>query len=220
MRRSLAKSHKRIPATQKDKIIAAQNQYTTNAGIAEYDNKNTDDPQDDGPSRNPEPRAVSKAYILAKMHKKLPGVRIIAGGCGLSLTAVSQVVSRACKLILRAYDKIFHELFVQVGFNRKSPIAISTDDINIRTDYFNTLIARNRYNITNGKVLSMDFTKLYPSLEVYPDLEKLQIMIAFAFHREETDFFSKPSNDNKALRRQKIYIKLNSTLARQKRNGP
>ena len=37
MHRSLAKSHKRIPATQKDKIIAAQNQYTTNAGIAEYD---------------------------------------------------------------------------------------------------------------------------------------------------------------------------------------
>ena len=32
----------------------------------------------------------------------------------------------------------------------------------------------------------MDFTKLYPSLEVDPVLEKLQIMIAFAFHREET----------------------------------
>ena len=54
----------------------------------------------------------------------------------------------------------------------------------------------------------MDFTKLYPSLEVDPVLEKLQVMIAFAFHREETDFFSKPSNDNKALRRQKIYIKI------------
>ena len=142
------------------------------------------------------------------MHKKLPGVRIIAGGCGLSLTAVSQVVSRACKLILRAYDKIYHEMFIKVGFNRKSPIAISTDDINIRTDYFNTLIARKRYNITNGKVLSMDFTKLYPSLEVDPVLEKLQVMIAFAFHREETDFLSKPNNDNKALKKQKIYIKI------------
>ena len=208
MHRSLEKSHQRIPSAQKDNIIRAQNQYTTNAGITEYDSNNTDNPQDDGPSRNPEPRAVSKAYILAKMHKKLPGVRIIAGGCGLSLTAVSQVVSRACKLILRAYDKIYHEMFIKVGFSRKSPIAISTDDINIRTDYFNTLIARNRYNITNGKVLSMDFTKLYPSLEVDSVLEKLQIMIAFAFHREETDFFSKPSNDNKALRKQKIYIKI------------
>ena len=142
------------------------------------------------------------------MHKKLPGVRIIAGGCGLSLTAVSQVVSRTCKLILRTFDKIFHELFVQVGFNRKSPIAISTDDINTRIDYFNTLLARNRYNTKNGKVLSMDFTKLYPSLEVDPVLEKLEIMIAFTFHREKTDFFSKPSNDNRAMKRQKIYIKI------------
>ena len=88
MHRSLEKLHKRIPSSQKDKIIKAQNQYTTNAGITEYDSNNTDNSKDDGPSRNPEPRAVSKAYILAKMHKKLPGVRIIAGGCGLSLTAV------------------------------------------------------------------------------------------------------------------------------------
>ena len=114
------------------------------------------------------------------MHKALPGVRIIAGGCGLSLTAVSQVVSRARKLILRAYDKVFHELFIQVGYHRQSPIALSTDDINTRIDYFNTLIARKRYNITNGKVLSMDFAKLYPSLEVDLVLEKLHIVIVFA----------------------------------------
>ena len=66
----------------------------------------------------------------------------------------------------------------------------------------------------------MDFTKLYPSLEVDPVLEKLQIMIAFAFHREETDFFSKPNNDNRAMKQQKSTLKLNSTLAKQKRNGP
>ena len=159
MHKSLAQSHKKIPSSQKDKIINEQNLYTTNAGITDYDSKNDDNSDNDRPSRNPEPQSVSMAYILAKMHKKKAGVRIIAGGCRLSLTAVSQVVSRACKLILKAFDKIFHELFIQVGFNRKSPIAISTDDINIRTDYFNTLIARNRYNITNGKVLSVTLSQ-------------------------------------------------------------
>lgn len=68
MHKSLANSHKQIPSSQRDKIINEQNQYTTNAGIADYDSKNNDNSIDDGPSRNPEPRSVSKAYILAKMH--------------------------------------------------------------------------------------------------------------------------------------------------------
>ena len=47
MHRSLEKSHQRIPSAQKDNIIRAQNQYTTNAGITGYDSKNTDNPQED-----------------------------------------------------------------------------------------------------------------------------------------------------------------------------
>ena len=70
MHKSLAQSHKKIPSSQKDKIINEQNLYTTNAGITDYDSKNDDNSDNDRPSRNPEPRAVSKAYILAKMHKK------------------------------------------------------------------------------------------------------------------------------------------------------
>ena len=52
MHKSLAKSHKRIPSSQKDEIINEQNLYTTNAGITDYDSKNDDNSDDNGPSRS------------------------------------------------------------------------------------------------------------------------------------------------------------------------
>ena len=125
----------------------------------------------------------SSAYILWELHKPKIVIRVIAGGTQISTSAVSQSLSRALKLIIGECNGIFKEMFLRLGYVRSCPIVQSTDEIIGHLRYINRLSSRGHFSLDKGKVVSLDFTKLYPFLPSDAVVANVSTIVALGFHR-------------------------------------
>jgi hypothetical protein len=129
------------------------------------------------------PSQLSTLYLMIKLHKAKAGFRAVTGGAFVPTTCISQVLSRALRLLIPTFDMMVSEMFlVHTGHSMKScPILGTTDQLLEHLTTLNGLISRGVINVSGAELSSLDFTALYPSVMHDDLLDKLWQMIRLAF---------------------------------------
>ena len=83
----------------------------------------------------------------------------------------------------RRVQRHFTEMFLRLGYVRSCPIVQSTDEIIGHLRYINRLCSRGHFPLDKGKVVSLDFTKLYPLLPSDAVVTNVSTIVALGFHR-------------------------------------
>jgi hypothetical protein len=96
-------------------------------------------------------------------------------------------------------------MFLRLGYVRSCPIVQSTDEIIGHLRYINRLCSRGHFPLDKGKVVSLDFTKLYPLLPSDAVVANVSTIVALGFHRRRENRARRSDSTSSIFIKQECY---------------